>query len=219
MGLPALTEKAGQAARCVVCLIAARKSYTIREDALMTLRLKLQTLAMAYDELASGKESFRVAVGNFMNAFFLYAVESRQQLIDDPIQMPENPTLDQRGWAAFCAGAAEYLAARYDLQSPFWANYPAYCMPEPWYTIANANPAMRKHFQKTAPEPFRRRNVFCDDHVFSNAHPSSREPGSLEDLQRRRREVLATLPQAEREAYLAAHHAKMSGKPRIYIVP
>ncbi len=185
----------------------------------MTLRLKLQTLAMAYEELASGKESFRVAVGNFMNAFFLYAVESRQQLIDDPIQMPENPTLDQRGWAAFCAGAAEYLAARYDLQCPVWAHDPAYCMPEPWYTIANANPAMCKHFQKTAPEPFRRRNVYCDDHVFSNAHPSSREPGSLEDLQRRRREVLATLPQAEREAYLAAHHAKMSGKPRVHIVP
>jgi hypothetical protein len=185
----------------------------------MTFQLKLQTLAMAYDELASGKEGFRVAVGNFMNAFFLYAVESRQQLIDDPIQMPEDPTLDQRGWAAFCAGAAEYLAARYDLQCPAWARDPAYCMPEPWYTIPNASPAMHKHFQKTAPEPFRRRNVFCDDHVFSNAHPSSREPGSLEDLQRRRSEILAALPQAEREAYLAAHEAKMSGKPRIHIVP
>lgn len=184
----------------------------------MTFQLKTQTLTMAYDELASGKEGFRVAVGNFMNAFFLYAVESRQQLIDDPIQMPENPTLDQRGWAAFCAGAAEYLASRYDLQCPAWAHDPAYCMPEPWYTIPNANPAMRKHFQKTAPEAFRRRNVFCDDHVFSNAHPSSREPGNLEDLQRRRMEILAALPQAEREAYLAAHHTKMSGKPRIHSI-
>jgi hypothetical protein len=190
----------------------------MREDALMTFRLKTQTLAMAYDELASGKEGFRVAVGNFMNAFFLYAVESRQQLIDDPIQMPESPTLDQRGWAAFCAGAAEYVAARYHLQCPAWAHDPAYCMPEPWYTVSHANPAMRKHFQKTAPEAFRRRNVFCDDHVFSNPHPSSKEPGNLEDLQRRRTEVLAALPQAEREAYLAAHTAKMSGKPRVHIV-
>ena len=183
----------------------------------MTLRLKTQTLAMAYDELARG-EGFREAVGNFMNAFFLYSIESRQELIDPPIQMPENPTTEQRGWAAFCAGAAEYLAERYDLQCPTWTHDPVYRMPEPWYTISDANETMRKHFLKTAPEPFRCRNVFCDDHVFSNPHPSSREPGNLEDLQRRRMEILAKLPQQDREDYLAAHRAKMSGKPRIHIV-
>ena len=92
------------------------------------------------------------------------------------------------------------------------------CSPFLLELSGNELPPMRKHVQKTAPEPFRRRNVFCDDHVFSNAHPSTREPGSLEDLQRRRGEVLAALPQAEREAYLAVHQAKMSGKPRIHIV-
>jgi hypothetical protein len=184
----------------------------------MTFQFTTQTLAMAYDELASGKEGFRVAMGNFMNAFFLYAIERRQQLINDPIHMPENPTEEQRGWAAFCAGAAEYLALRYDLQCPAWTRNPAYYLTEPWYAIPGANPAMRRHFQKTAPEAFRRRNVFCDDHVFSNTHPSSREPGNLTDLQRRRMEILATLPQAEREAHLTAHNAKMSGKLRIHII-
>lgn len=184
----------------------------------MTFKFTIQTLAMAYDELASGKEGFRVAVGNFMNAFFLYAVESRQHLIDDPIQIPENPTREQRSWAAFCAGAAEYLASRYDLQCPAWVHNPTFCLSEPWYTVPNANLAMRKHLQKTTPEAFRRRNVFCDDHVFSNVHPSSREPGNLTDLWHRRMEILAALPQEEREAYLAAHNAKMSGKPHIHII-
>lgn len=184
----------------------------------MTFQFTTQTLAMAYDELASGKEGFRVAVGNFMNAFFLYAVESRQRLLDGPIHMPKNPTEEQRGWAAFCAGAAEYLAERYDLQCPAWAHDPVYSMPHPWYIIPNANQAIREDFQEMAPEPFRRRNVFCSDHVFSNTHPSSREPGNFADLQRRRMEILAALPQAERESYLAAHNVKMSGKPRIHII-
>ena len=184
----------------------------------MTFEFKTQTLAMAYEELASGKEGFRVAMGNFMNAFFLYAVESCQRLIDDPLQLPENPTEEQRGWAAFCAGAAEYLALRYNLQCPPWAHDPQYSMPEPWYIVPDANQAMRRNFAATVPEPFRRRNVFCSDHVFSNVHPSSREPGNLADLERRRMEILAALPQAEREAYLAAHNVKMSGKPQIHIV-
>jgi len=92
-------------------------------------------------------------------------------------------------------------------------------MPESWYIVANASQAMREDFQETAPEPFRRRNVFCSDRVFSNVHPSSREPGNLADLERRRTEILDALPEAEREAYLAAHNVRMSGKPCIHIVP
>ncbi len=184
----------------------------------MTFQFKTQTLALAYDELASGKEGFRIAVGNFMNAFFLYNIDNRQSLIHDPIQMPQNATEEQFGWAAFCAGAAEYLAGRYDLQCPIWVHNPAYTMHEPWYIISNANQAMCEYLLETAPEAFRKRNVFCSCNVFSNPHPSSLEPNNLADIDRRRSEILAAMPQAEREAYLAAHSAKMVGKPRIHIV-
>jgi hypothetical protein len=174
------------------------------------MRFEMQTLAMAYDELASGKEEFRVAVGNFMNAFFLYYTGERQQLLNEPIHMPENPTWEQRGWAAFCAGAAEYLAERYELQCPLWALDPAYVLSESWYHPAcEAFPGLRASFQKTTPEPFRRRNVFCSDRVFSNPHHSSREPGDFLDLQRKRMEMLMQMPPAERDAYIADYNSYM----------
>jgi hypothetical protein len=174
------------------------------------MEFAMQTLAMAYEELAAGKEEFRVAVGNFMNAFFLYYTEERQALLDTPIQVPEHPNEEQRGWAAFCAGAAEYLAERYDLRCPAWARDPAYALAEPWYHPAcEAFPGLRASFQRTTPEPFRRRNVFCSDRVFSNPHPSSREPGDFLDLQRKRMEMLMQMPQDEREAYIADYNSYM----------
>jgi hypothetical protein len=47
----------------------------------------------------------------------------------------------------------------------------------------------------------------------------NQEPANLADRERRRTEILDALPTAEREGYLAAHNAKMSGKPRIHIIP
>lgn len=175
------------------------------------MQFKIQTLAMAYHELASEKEGFRIAVGNFINAFFLYNVENRQELLDAPIQVPQNATRDQLGWAAFCAGAAEYLAERYNLQCPAWALDPTYTIAEPWYTVANAGPALREDFQKTAPAAFKKRNVFCSERVFVNQYPSSREPGSYTELLQRREEKLAAMTPKEREAY----RSQMTGKPRV----
>lgn len=174
------------------------------------MEFEMQTLAMAYEELASGKEEFRAAVGNFMNAFFLYYVNERQQLLAEPIQMPENPTAEQRGWAAFCAGAAEYLAERYELQCPAWARDPAYTLAEPWYHPACEDfPGLRASFERSSPEPFRRRNVFCSDRVFSNPHPSSREPGDFQDMQRKRLKMLMEMEPAERDAYIADYNSYM----------
>ncbi len=176
----------------------------------------LQTLARAYQELCVGEE-FRIAFGNFMNEFFLYNTRNRQALLDAPLQIPENPTDDQSRWAAFCAGAAEYLAKRYRLQCPLWAYNSTYILSSPWYmTGPFDNPVMRASLQKDAPEPWRRRNVFCSPNIFTNQHRSSREPKNQKDLLRHRQAMLNKMSSEERNAYVAEYNARV---PRWLRIP
>src|SRR5579875_3545920 len=166
----------------------------------MMIRTGLQTLAQTYREPCEG-EAFRMAVGSFMNAFFLYAIRERQALLDEPLQVPASATLTQRQWAAFCAGAADYLAKRYRLRCPTWATDPTLILPEPWYLPpADTNAELRSAFQASTPEPFRRRNVWCRDRVFANPRRSSKEPGNWHELQQRRQAMLFAMSPEEREA-------------------
>lgn len=180
----------------------------------IVIRTAPQTLAVTYKELSEG-ERFRLAVGNFMNEFFMYSVHSRQALLDDPIQLPEIPTKAQRNSAAFCAAAADYLAQRYHLRCPEWALDPMLVLAEPYYIVRAESPTLRASLSASTPEPFRRRNVFCGEKIFTNAHPSSKEPGNWKDLQRRKQKELAAMPEHEREAYLARYNARVPAWMRI----
>lgn len=182
---------------------------------MMQVLFQRQTVASAYAQLASGIEGERVAIGNFINDFFCYAVDQRQELLDEPLQVPENATPEQLGWAAFCAGAAEYLAERYDLACPAWAQDPVYTLAEPWYHPAcRMFSGLHESALETTPAPFKKRNVWCGDTMFSNPYESSREPGNRHEWEQRRQRLLAGMTAAERDGYLA----QMAGRPRVTIV-
>ncbi|GHO59265.1 hypothetical protein [Ktedonobacter robiniae] len=132
----------------------------------------LYTLKRAYELLIEGITPW-VALGNFMNDFYGYFVEKRQELIDEPIVVPENATEEQLRWAVFFAASAEYHANKYNLQIPEWCQDSMYTeVKEEWVMSVRPSPseAIRERYKNTSPEEFRRRKIYCGSRVFANKY-------------------------------------------------
>lgn len=139
------------------------------------------TLKRAYQAICEGKGPW-VALGNFMNNFFGDHPDQRMMLLQEPIEIPEEPTMEQRRWALFCAASVEYLSEKYGLTPPTWPSDPAYeRLAEPWYMspFAHRQP-VRNRLERESPEPFKKRNIFCDDRIYANKYEIA------EDLEKRR---------------------------------
>lgn len=131
---------------------------------------QLQTIAQTYQEICKGERPW-TALGNFMNDWFDYASDKREQLVAEPIIVPENLDDNILRWATFCAASVEYLCKRYNIPCPSWVFDSTYHLPEPWFYSRAANRIeIRKRLIEQTPEPFTRRNIYCGNRMFDNKY-------------------------------------------------
>src|SRR5690242_2480297 len=126
----------------------------------------LQTMHMSYEEIVQGARPWN-ALGDFLNYWWDYTADRREEMVREPIELPEEATPDLRHWAAYCAATVEHLCERYGVPCPDWVNDDAYILSEPWFTgLGASKPHVQARLQQEAPPAFRKRNVFCSPRAF-----------------------------------------------------
>src|SRR4051794_23708202 len=131
---------------------------------------ELQTMAEAYREIVLGERPW-TALGNFLNHWYGYHPDQREQLITDPIHKPATSTTEQERWAAYCAATVEYLSHQYDVLCPEWVHEAAYILAEPWFDAFNPNKAeTRERLTRETPETFKKHNVYSGNRMFLNKY-------------------------------------------------
>jgi hypothetical protein len=60
----------------------------------------------ASQQICAGEEPW-IALGNFRNAWYGYAKDSRFSLVEEPLEDPGEETESTRQWQAFCAASHE----------------------------------------------------------------------------------------------------------------
>lgn len=140
-----------------------------------TRKYRWHTVAEAFEQICKGQTPW-VAIGNFLNDWWFYAVEHRRELIDTPL-IPA-PTLEMHRWAAFCAAMVEWLCWEANLSFPAWTDQECYILSERWFFYEDWE--SRAWLLATTPAPFKMRNIFGGDRMF--LHVPSR--GRVEGVQR-----------------------------------
>ncbi len=134
---------------------------------------ELQTMGMTYQRIVQGERPWN-ALGDFLNYWFGYATERREELVKDPIQEPAEVTPDLHQWAVFCAASVEYLCKHYGVDCPDWVYNPVYTLSEPWFKGLGAQkPHVQARLMQETPEPFTRRNIYCGNRMFLNKYEAA----------------------------------------------
>lgn len=127
----------------------------------MAKQYKWHTIAETFDQICANPQPW-VAIGNFLNDWWFFAVEHRCEMIDTPIAAA--PTPETQRWAAFCAAMVEWLCWQEGLSFPEWTSKKCYVLPEPWFLYEK--PGYRPWLLATTPAPFKIRNIFGGDRMF-----------------------------------------------------
>jgi hypothetical protein len=134
-----------------------------------------QTIKKAYQEIREGNDPW-VAIGDFSHDWYGNYPEAAQRiaLVTEPIEIPgEAASRELRQWAAFCAASVEYLCQEASIAIPSWVQNPFYTLSleEAFYTSPLAyKQRVRARLEQEAPEPFKKRNVFCSQRVYANKY-------------------------------------------------
>ena len=113
------------------------------------------TIAETFEQICDNQTPW-VAIGNFLNDWWFFAVEHRREMIDIPIAPATRP--ETQRWAAFCAAMVEWLCWRDGLPFPAWTDQECYILPEPWFLYEKWS--RRSWLLATTPAPFKMRNIF-----------------------------------------------------------
>jgi hypothetical protein len=124
-------------------------------------------MARAYEEICAGEEPW-VALGNFMNEWFMYATDRRTELVAEAPVEQQVPMPEEHRWACFIAASVEYLCQEYAVPCPAWVHeHPDdYWLEERWYHVLYLHEETRIRLEETTPEPFRKRNIYCGNRVY-----------------------------------------------------
>lgn len=125
------------------------------------------TIAETVEQIYRGQTPW-VAIGNFLNDWWLYAVEHRSELVAAPLPPAPNPEMQR--WAAFCAAMVEWLCQQENLPFPAWTSQKDYTLPNPWFLYEKSS--RRSWLLATTPAPFKTRNIFGGDRMFLKKEPA-----------------------------------------------
>ena len=71
---------------------------------------ELQSIHDTYAQIVQGERPW-TALGDFLNYWYTYAVDRREELIREPLTLPDNVTPELRQWAAFCAASVDIFVS------------------------------------------------------------------------------------------------------------